>query len=145
MKGPYRYGAQKKDGWWENDGAQFISPLLPICERFFRFGPDGSIAAVGNRAAAARTTIDVLALDHESLAEDRRRVIEEFVYGPKGYDPISSADARRARNTICGRDRQDRFYEFCVAIRDALNAHLTGLAKLSQRRKAVRRGHKRVK
>jgi len=144
MKGMYRYGAQRKEGWWENDGTEFVSPLQATCERFFRFGLDGSIAAIGNRAAAARSTIEVLALDHESLAEDRKRVVEEFIYGPRGDDPMSPANARRARDTVCGRDGHDRFYEFCVAIRDALDGHLTALARLGQRRKAARRNRSRV-
>lgn len=142
MKATYRYGAQSKESWWENDGADFVSPLQPACERFFRFDLDGEISAVGNRAAA-RTTIDVLALDHRSLAEDRKRVIEEFIYGPGGDDPMSPANARRARDTICDRDGHGRFYEFCVAICDALEFHLTALRRLGQRRKAARRGRKR--
>lgn len=139
MKGTFRYGARKKDSWWENNGAEFVSPLQPTCERFFRFDLDGSITAMGNREAAARTTIGVLALDHESLTEDRRRVIEEFIYGPSGTDPMSSASAQRARALICDRDGLGRFCEFCVAIRDALEGHLAALARLGRRRKAARR------
>jgi uncharacterized protein (TIGR02646 family) len=37
MQKAYRYGAQKKDNWWENEGAEFVSPLRPVCERRFRF------------------------------------------------------------------------------------------------------------
>ena len=138
MNKSYRYGAQKKDHWWENDGAEFVSPLQPTCERRFRFGVDGKIAAVGKHAAAV-TTIEILALDHRSLAEDRKRVIEEFIYGPNGDNPLSPANAQRARQTICGRDGHGRFYEFCMAIRDALEGHLTALRKLGQRRRAARR------
>lgn len=137
MKKLYRYGAQHKGGWWENDGAGFVSPLHPVCEQRFRFGLDGTIAAIANHPAAL-VTLRVLALDHKSLTEDRKRVIDEFIYGPQGDDPLSSASARRALQTICSGDGQSHFYEFCVAIRHALEAHLKGMHRLAQRRKAVR-------
>jgi uncharacterized protein (TIGR02646 family) len=140
MQATYRYGAQSKDSWWDNDGVEFISPLQPVCERLFRFDLNGEITAVGDRASAARKTISVLALDHRSLTEDRKRVIEEFIYGPRGDDPMSPANARRARDTICDPNTHGGFYEFCVAIRHALERHLTVVKKLAQRRRAVRRG-----
>lgn len=138
MKKAYRYGAQKKDNWWENDGAGFVSPLHPVCERRFRFDLAGKIVAVANHSAAL-ATIQVLALDHASLTEDRKRVIEEFIHGPQGDDPLSPANAQRALQTICHRDRQGLFYEFCVAIRHALEAHLKAIRRLAQRRRAARR------
>ena len=138
MKAPYRYGAQRKDNWWDNDGAEFVSPLQPACEQVFRFRLDGEIEAIDNRTEA-RITIGVLGLDHGSLTEDRRRVVEEFIYGPKRDDPMSSATARRARDTICERDGNGRFYEFCVVLRAALEEYLEALTRLRQRRRYVRR------
>jgi uncharacterized protein (TIGR02646 family) len=88
MRTAYRYGAQKKDNWWENDGAAFVSPLHQACERRFRFNLDGKIMAVASHSAAM-TTIRILGLDHESLTEDRKRVIEEFIYGSQGNNPLS--------------------------------------------------------
>jgi uncharacterized protein (TIGR02646 family) len=143
MKGAYRYGAQFKDSWWDDDGSEFVSPLQSSCERFFRFGLDGEIAAVGKRGAAI-TTIRVLGLNHQSLAEDRKRAIEEFIYGPSGHDPMSPANARRTQRNICDRDGHGRFAEFCVALRDAVEAHLTALAKIGRRRIAMRRSRSRV-
>src|SRR3989440_5576830 len=116
MKTAYRCGAQKKDNWWENDGAEFVSPLHAACESRFRFDLDGKIAAVVNYSAAL-ATIRILGLDHESLTEDRKRVIDEFIYGPQGADPLSPAHAQRALQTICGRDRHGFFYEFCIGIK----------------------------
>lgn len=143
LKRGYRYGAHRKDNWWDNDGADFVSPLQSSCEHFFQFDLDGEVYALGNRAAA-RTTIEVLGLNHSSLTEDRRRVIEEIIYGPFGDDPMSPANARRTRDNICRRDGNGRFVEFCVALRGALEAHLAALAKLDQRRKAIRRKRQRV-
>jgi uncharacterized protein (TIGR02646 family) len=138
MKAAYRYGAQKKENWWANDGAEFLSPLQNTCERFFRFDLDGEISAVGDRAAGVMT-IGVLGLDHPSLVEDRKRVIEEFIYGPRGDEPLSQANALRARGAICIRDGRGYFYEFCVAIRGAVDDYLDSLARLARRRKAARR------
>ena len=78
MKAKYRYGAQLKGKWWDIDGAEFVSPLQPVCEQVFRFKRNGEIEAINDRTEA-RTTIAVLGLDHISLTEDRKRVIEEFI------------------------------------------------------------------
>jgi uncharacterized protein (TIGR02646 family) len=136
MERRYRYGAQRKDNWWAKDGADFVSPLDRNCETRFRFDLEGNIAAVG---VAASTTVQVLRLDHPSLTEERRRVIEEFVYGENGDSPLTEAKAKRAIQDICKLDGADRFYEFCVAIRDALGEHVKSLKKLAQKRKFARR------
>lgn len=133
-----RYGAQEKDDWWENDGAGFVSPLHPACEQRFRFDLDGVIAPVGNHTAAV-ATIAILALDHTSLTEDRKRVIVEFIFGPNRDSPLSPAQANHAAAVVCAQDTRGNFREFCVAIRDALAEYLRFLSRLSRRRKAVRR------
>ena len=138
MKAPYRYGAQFKGDWWENDGTEFVSPLQPACEQVFRFKLDGEIEAIDNRIEA-RTTIDVLGLDHRSLTEDRKRVIEEFIYGRTRDNPISYTAAQRARDKICDRNGNSRFHEFCVAIRAALEEHMAALTRLRQRRRYARK------
>ena len=134
----YRYGAQRKGDWWENGGLCFVSPLHPACENRFRFNMEGKIAAVGNHAAAT-TTIRALALDHPGLTEDRRRVIQEFVYGPSGQDPLSEAQANQAVASICEPYSNGRFYEFCIAILHALQDHLKGLRRSARRRRGARR------
>lgn len=138
MKAQCRYGAQLKGDWWGNDGAEFVSPLQPACEQVFRFKLNGEIEAVNNRTEAI-TTIAVLDLNHRSLTEDRKRVIEEFIYGPKRNAPMSYAAAQRARNSICNRNGNSLFYEFCVAIRAALEEHMAALMKLRQRKRYARR------
>ena len=138
MKAQYRYGAQHKDYWWDNDGAEFVSPLQPTCERVFRFKLNGEIEAVNNRTQAI-TTIDVLGLNHRSLTEDRKRVIEEFIYGPTGDTPLSYTTAQRVRDRICDRRGNNRYYEFCVALRAALEEHMAALTKHRQRRRFARR------
>lgn len=134
MRAQYRYGAQRKGGWWDNDGAEFVSPLQPACEQVFRFKMDGEIEAIDNRTEA-KTTIAVLGLDHKSLTEDRKRVIEEFIYGR----PMSYAAAQRARDKICDLNGNSLFYEFCVAIRSALEEYMVVLTKLRQRKRHAQR------
>jgi uncharacterized protein (TIGR02646 family) len=129
-----RYGAHLKGNWWENDGAEFVSPTHRNCETRFRFDMDGNINAVHNNSAAVNT-IKVLGLDHKSLTEDRGRVIREFVYGPNGQDPLSPAQAQGAISRICNLNASGRLHEFCVAIRDALREHLQHLRKLAARRR----------
>ena len=136
---PCRYGARRKADWWEDNGVHFVSPLRPVCEQVFRFRLDGRIEATGNRINAS-TTIEVLGLDDSSLTEDRKRAIDEFIYGPTKRDPMSSARARRALDRICDRAHDGTFYEFCVALRAALKAYLEHVAKLQRRRKHARRG-----
>ena len=138
MKAQYRYGAQLKGGWWENDGAEFMSPLHPACELVFRFKINGEIEAINNQTKA-KTTITVLGLDHKSLTEDRKRVIEEFIYGQTGDNPISYAAAQRERNKICDLNRHGLFYEFCVAIRSALEEYVEVLRKRNEHKKHARR------
>ena len=138
VKGQPRYGARLKDNWWENDGTEFVSPLQPACEQVFRFKLDGEIEAIDNRTEAI-TTIDVLGLDHRSLTEDRKRVIEEFIYGQTGDNPMSYTAAQRARDKICDLKGNSLFYEFCVAIRVALEEHMVALTKLRQRRRYARK------
>lgn len=130
MERRYRYGAQEKDKWWENDGAEFVSPLHPTCEGRFGFDLEGNIKAADNDSAA-KTTIDVLKLDHPSLTDDRKRVIQEFVYGQAGDDPISKAQAQRAIGSICNLNSTGRFHEFCIAIFHALHIYVERLDKIS--------------
>lgn len=138
VKGQSHDGARRKGNWWDNDGDDFVSPLQPACEKVFRFKLDGEIEALDNRNEA-KTTITVLGLDHRSLTEDRKRAIDEFLYGRTGTDPISPGAARRARDTICDRNGNGSFNVFCVAIRSALEEHMASITKLRQRRKYANR------
>ncbi len=139
MKKGNRYGAQIKDNWWENGGADFVSPLHPACETRFQFDLSGGVSAVRNHAGAKKT-IEVLKLDHDSLIDDRKRVIREFLYGPNGDDPLPQAKALQAKSVIGSeQDAEGRFYEFCIAICDALDAHLKNLQKAARQKKFARR------
>jgi uncharacterized protein (TIGR02646 family) len=133
MRRVHRYGAQKKDDWW--DTALFVSPLDPACEKRFRFNLAGEISATSVNAAA-RKTIRVLALDHPALTEERRRAIDEWLYGQGGSEPLSKAKASRLREKVCNRSA-GRFIEFCVALRDALDGYIKYVEKLARKKQFV--------
>jgi uncharacterized protein (TIGR02646 family) len=139
----YRYGAQLKDKWWVNDGADFISPLNSLCEKMISFDIEGVISAIKNDPAAV-TTIDVLGLDHDSLTEDRRRVIQEFIFGPEGKTPLTRAKVVAAINTICNLNGSDKYYEFCVAIRCALPEYVLQLDKRAARKRMIKKAQRRI-
>lgn len=134
MISKYRYGAQQKDKWWEDRGAQFVSPLNPNCEKLLIFNLKGEIASYNNNGNAKKT-IEVLKLDHKSLTEDRRRAIEEFIYGSEGYDPISHSTAVLAIQEIIKPLSNGEFVEFCIAIRYALNEYIQILRRIAAKRK----------
>ncbi len=138
MESKYRYGARQKDDWWEEDGKQLISPLQNNCETRFRFNIDGEIDAVA-RFQNALTTIRVLRLDHGSLTDDRKRAIQEFIFGASGAEPLSIGQTNQAIAVICDANGDGYFHEFCVAIRDSLSMHLGNLRKIARRKKLVRR------
>lgn len=131
------YGAHRKGGWWEGDGARFVSPLDPACEHVFRFRLDGGIEAIDDRVDAV-TTIEVLALESKNLTEDRKVAIDEFIYGSTGSDLMAPKEARHTLDRICDRNHDGTFREYCVALRTALEAYLDRLTKLQRRRRRAR-------
>jgi uncharacterized protein (TIGR02646 family) len=124
MSSKCRYGAQYKDKWWDNNGNNFISPLNPICETLFVFSLDGNINLVDHQNEAALTTIRVLKLDDDQLSYDRRLAIRSFIFGENGTDPIDLNFANNAIGNICNKNQAGMFFEFCIAIRDALKEYL---------------------
>jgi uncharacterized protein (TIGR02646 family) len=137
MRKHYRYGAQAKGDWWPNDPQEFVSPLQPACEKRFRFHLDGTVAASGGHRGAC-ITIEILVLNHGTLVDDRKRVIEEFIYGPGGDDPLSPAKAAKLKSSVCVRTG-GLYQEFCIAIVHALEEHLSRLTRSARRRRFARK------
>lgn len=131
MPAKIRYGAQKKDHWWENEGRDFISPISNNCEVFFDFNLKGEIKA--NNNTNAQTTINVLKLDHTVLTEDRKRSIEEFIYG--GGTPLSLKQATQSIDSICEKTKKGKFRQYCIAIQHALQEYKILLEKRANKRK----------
>jgi len=133
-KSEFTYGAIYKDAWWDDGGVHFISPLNPQCEIRFNFNLKGEIIPLN---ADAEITKEVLFLDHKSLTEDRRRTIQEFIYGPKGDTPLSNSKSLQAIDSIVARNHNGEFYVFCIAIKRALQEHIANLAKAAAKKKYV--------
>ncbi|PIF34541.1 uncharacterized protein (TIGR02646 family) [Flavobacterium sp. 9] len=133
MSSKIRYGAQFKDNWWDDDGRNFISPLASNCEDQFSFDIKGNISGT---TVSARTTIDVLKLDHGSLTEDRKRAIDTFLYG-ENQKPISKAKAQSALIEIM--QLQSGMYpQFCLTIKWALQEHISRIDKLALKAKHIK-------
>ena len=134
MVNPYRYGAQEKEDWWDDEGNEFVSPLEKRCEEKFSFNLKGEISAVkGNKEA--QTTIRVLKLDHPSLTEDRERAISEFILGENGNYPLSPKQATKFIEIVCEKSKTGKYNEFCVAIKHSLAEYIDDLKKATETKK----------
>jgi uncharacterized protein (TIGR02646 family) len=128
------FGARKKDDWWENAGVDFVSPLNDSCELKFCYGIGGEIYPTNAASTAAKKTIEVLKLDDESLVNDRKNAIAEFLFGIdlENPDTLSLEDAERAINYIYKPNAQGILREFCIAIHDALYEYIEIVHKSSK-------------
>ena len=139
-----RYGAQAKGDWWENNGSEFISPLVPNCESHFKFNLKGEIGSTRNNVRASKT-INVLKLDNKSLTEDRKRAITEFIYGEEGVNPISKNEAQRVLSALSKKNAEGNFVEFCTAIQHGIDEYLKIIEKETVKRKYIARAKKKDK
>ncbi len=133
MVANYRYGAQFKGHWWDNNGKEFISPLSSQCENLITFNLKGEVKAYQDNPNA-KQTIHILQLDNPILTDDRRQAIKEFIFGSSGANPISVHKAMQAINGITSK-RNGEFVEFCIAIKYALIEYVQKLEKMAQKRK----------
>lgn len=118
--GKCKFGAHQKDHWW--DAVLFVSPLHDSCELKFIFNLKGEIFPSGNNVAASNKTIKELKLDEPSLTNDRKLAIDTFIFGGGG---LSESDANLALESIYKlNSTTGEFYEFCIAIHDALFEYL---------------------
>lgn len=127
------YGAHAKDAW--HDPALFVSPLSAGCEQRFSFKlASGEIGASNPDDGAAQETIRRLRLDHRSLTERRRGVIQTMVWD------LSDRQAERLIESIDQPDSEGRLSEFCFAVKQAC----AKLLRMSHRERERRAGIRRV-
>ncbi len=119
------FGAEQKGPWW--DALLFISPLNDSCELKFVFNLKGEISASGNNITASNKTIEKLKLDDPSLTNDRKLAIDDFIFGSGG---LSVSDVKTAIDSIYQVDASGEFYEYCIAIHDALFEYWDLLKKI---------------
>lgn len=125
------FGAEPKGNWW--DDKLFISPTDSSCELKFIYNIKGEIYPSGSRVPASQKTINVLVLGDPSLVFDRKKAIEDFIYGVGGTSPLSWVDANKAIDSIYKPNLSGDFYEFCIAIHDALFEYLDILKKAASK------------
>lgn len=125
MKTANRYGAQAKDKWWENNGADFLSPISNACELKVTFNMNGEISSTMHNDLKTQTTIRVLKLNDPILNNDRKISIQEFIFGVDGATPLSPEEAKIAIDKICEPNSDGLFYEYCIAIHDALYEYVS--------------------
>lgn len=122
------YGAPRKGNFDATD-QNFVSPLHKSCETRFEYRQSGAVRSASESDHAARNTIEILKLNHATLCEKRREVLQKLgltIEIPTG-DPerkarrlktlVSAAQARRLANEIMAFDRNGKLAAFCVAIK----------------------------
>lgn len=95
----------------------FVSPLNRSCETRLKFSISGEVHPRDNEDSAAKRTIDLLALNHPILVQERIAALGGQGLGRHPYKPISASTARRLARTITGSDNQGRVAPFCIAIK----------------------------
>jgi uncharacterized protein (TIGR02646 family) len=106
------YGAPKKGGT-HVDGANFVSPLRVDVESRFQYSVDGSVAHLPDDVSA-RSTVEILRLDHEQLKDLRRAAIDERVFPAEVT--LSVQEAEHLSRAALTPDLAGRLPEFCLAI-----------------------------
>jgi len=126
------FGAIKKDDKWENDGNDYVLPLQANCEDNFKYNKSGEVQGTTNKG---RTTVSLLALDHPILIEERKKAIESFI---GKSSPLKKAKTIQAISDI-DQLNNDKYIEFCIPLKHALNEHLIYLDKVERKLKYVRK------
>ena len=125
----YTFGAKKR-------GNQLlpISPLDFNCEQRFRFTLFGKVEPASASDTEARVTIDILALDHESLNDMRKQAIEEALY--RKNRPLSEKQLESLIGSYCEADtHSNQMRPFCFVIQQAAQDLLDRLKKKRDKKK----------
>jgi uncharacterized protein (TIGR02646 family) len=125
------YGAHPKSDWYDED--QLISPLSAQCEQAFQFNQYGKITAHPHHPSA-KTTIEQLKLDNQSLAEMRAQAIDEFLFESK----ISVRKAQDFLKKIYDRNTKGQFRPFCFVLKQACEEYIRRGKQKQTRNKAMR-------
>ncbi|BAZ08660.1 hypothetical protein NIES4071_04650 [Calothrix sp. NIES-4071] len=102
----------KKHAWFDEE--LMVSPLDPKCETYFKYSGSGEIIAVdGEKQAAAKTTINKLALDIDKLRRLRRTAIDTTLQIIEGVD---DAEIQQLIQGYQKPDNTGRLTPFCDVI-----------------------------
>lgn len=126
------FGAIKKDDSWANDGKDYVLPLQANCESHFQYSKSGEVQGVTDKG---KTTVTLLALDHNILVDERKKAIESFI---GIQNPIKKAKTLHAISEV-DKISNGKFVEFCIPLKHALNEHLAYLDKIEKKLKYARK------
>jgi uncharacterized protein (TIGR02646 family) len=107
---PFPYGAVPKAGTLI-DRNNFISPLQEDVEQRFQYAADGSVSSAP-ADEPARSTIEILKLNHDQLCALRKAAIDEWVLDVD----LSAEEADTLSETIMDANPSGRIAEFCLAV-----------------------------
>lgn len=103
----------KKRAWFDEE--LMISPLNPDCEQYFKYSSFGEIIATDDpeKQAAAKTTIEKLALDINKLSKMRRVAIDAALAVMEG---LSDAEIEELAVSFKLPDAEGKFTPFSTVI-----------------------------
>ena len=128
------FGAQIR-----GDKELLVTPLQENCEQKFSFDEFGDIFPAHENDDAAKTTIEVLKLQHKDLIAGRKAVIDGILLA----DYLTEAQVRTAAERAMERDGENRFKQFCFVLKIACDLRLKKFRKERTRRKYIRQSKKR--
>lgn len=139
-------GVEKPDcGWgarckgdFDPVDANFVSPLRSDCESRLRYGVGGEVSAADPLDAAARTTVEVLKLNHRELVAERLRALHAFGVSRNARRPIGAREAEQLSRNIRIANAAGEFEPFCIAISQVSRWLATKAALRSARTRSAR-------
>ena len=111
----------KKAGWYQAN--LMVSPLNSNCADFFRYPDDGQILPTTdlNKKAAAKETINKLALDIDKLRKMRKAAIEGIL---DVINTLNNNDIQMLINSFGQPNTNGEYEEFCSSIIYVLRKYL---------------------
>jgi len=137
------YGAPVKAGQVVVFNGNFVSPHSNNCENRFVYDADGGVRACDGDNAA-RQTIEILELDHSTLAELRRSAIEAHGLSLRrkstrsARNLKSAAEARRFAAEVMQSRNGGELQPFCVALSQVAIEYAVKEEARAQRMRAQR-------
>lgn len=104
-----------RQNWY--DSALYVSPLIPGCEKRFRFYDDGAIRPVDDDPGA-KATIEKLYLNYSLLIKNRKAAIIDAT-----LDLASLTDSQIVERykEFSERNSDGKFKEYCIAVQQVLS------------------------
>ena len=113
-KGPCEYGAIRK-GDTRIDESNFVSRFTESCEGRLRYRLSGRVVPASEADAAAKSTIEILNLNHQILINARRDAFR--AHGViSAHGSLSATQARCLSVSVLCRESSGRLPPYCVAV-----------------------------